>query len=57
MAGLSKEMTDGERVVAKVRFGEEAEVRGSLCKCQRDSAQGLGVLHRLFEKSRAFSQS
>jgi hypothetical protein len=37
MAGLSKEMVDGERVIAKVRFGEETEVGGSLCKRQRDS--------------------
>jgi hypothetical protein len=37
MAGLSKEMADGERAVAKVQFGEETEVEGSLCKRQRDS--------------------
>jgi hypothetical protein len=30
-------MADGERAVARVRFGEETEVRGVLCKCQRDS--------------------
>jgi hypothetical protein len=28
MAGLSKEMADGERAVARVRFGEETEIKG-----------------------------
>jgi hypothetical protein len=38
MAGLiSKEMTDGERAVGKVRFGEETEIGGFLRKRQRDS--------------------
>jgi hypothetical protein len=50
-------MANGERAVAKVWFGEEIEFGGSLCKCQRDSEQWLGVLHRLFERPRAFLQS
>jgi hypothetical protein len=49
-------MADGERVVARVRFGEETEVRGVLCKCQRDSEIVLKVLYRLFKSLRVSAQ-
>ena len=49
-------MADGERVVARVRFGEETEVRGVLCKCQRDNEIVLKVLYRLFKSLRVSAQ-
>jgi hypothetical protein len=42
-------MADGERAVARVWFGEETEVRGVLCKCQRDSEIVISVLYRFFK--------
>jgi hypothetical protein len=49
-------MADGERAVARVRFGEETEVPGVLCKCQRDSEIVLRVLYRLFKSPRVSAQ-
>jgi hypothetical protein len=49
-------MADGERAVARVRFGEETEVRGVLCKCHRDSEIVIRVLYRLFQSSRVSAQ-
>jgi hypothetical protein len=49
-------MADGEHAVARVRFGEETEVRGVLCKCQRDSEMVLSVLYRLFKSPRVSVQ-
>jgi hypothetical protein len=37
MAGFGKEVVDGERVVAMGQVGEETEVGGPLCNCQRDN--------------------
>jgi hypothetical protein len=36
MASPSNKVVDGERVVAMGQFGEETEVGGPLCICQRD---------------------
>jgi hypothetical protein len=49
-------MADDERAVAMVRFGEETEVRGVLCKCQRDSEIVLRVLYWLFKSPRVSAQ-
>jgi hypothetical protein len=49
-------MADGKHAVARVRFGEEIEVRGVLCKCQRDSEIVLRVLYRLFKSPRVSMQ-
>jgi hypothetical protein len=49
-------MADGERAIARVWFGEEIEVRGVLCKCQRDSETALRVLNRLFKSPRVSAQ-
>ena len=36
MASPSNKVVDGERVVAMGQFGEETEVGGPLCNCQRE---------------------
>jgi hypothetical protein len=42
MASLSKEMADGERVVAKVRFGEETEIGGLYANVRETVNSGSG---------------
>jgi hypothetical protein len=37
MASPSNKVVDGERVVAMSQVGEETEVGGPLCICQRDN--------------------
>jgi hypothetical protein len=37
MASLSNKVVDGERAVAMGQVGEEIEVGGPLCICQRDN--------------------
>jgi hypothetical protein len=49
-------MANGDRAVARVRFGEETEVRGVLCKCHRDSEIVLRVLYRLLKSPRVSVQ-
>jgi hypothetical protein len=56
MAGLSKETANSERAVARVRFGEEIEVRGVLCKFQRDGEIVLRIIYRLFKSPRVSPQ-
>jgi hypothetical protein len=36
MASPSNKVVDGERAMALGLFGEETEIRGPLCICQRD---------------------
>jgi hypothetical protein len=49
-------MADGERAVARVWVGEEAKVRGVLCKCKRDNETVLRVLYWLFNFLRVSAQ-
>jgi hypothetical protein len=57
MAGLSKEMINGERAVVRVCFGEETKVRGPLCKHQRHRGIVLGTLYWMFKRLRSSVQS
>jgi hypothetical protein len=54
---LARGWPAGERAVARDWFGEETEVRGVLCKCQRNTWIVPQALYQLFKWSEASAQS